>query len=244
MVKAFDPPEGVKARVLFDAFYLCPQVAKACEAKGFTFFSVAARNRSFTAGQGKRKRRRRSIGALMPGLIRHRGKGVRMARARGRQTGLRIASADGHLSRIGRVRMVVSKRPRGPWRKCVAIVTNETGLRPRQVVAIYEMRWSTEVLFKELRQDLGLGDYQMIAEEGILKHPHVCCLAHLLLTHQSLDGLGAKAEKANKRVTLPPMSQRLQTLRTRIAKDRIERLAQGAEHEKLRQEIYDCLLAA
>ena len=106
------------------------------------------------------------------------------------------------------------------------------------------MRWSIEVLFKELRQDLGLGDYQMIAEEGILKHLHVCCLAHLMLTHQCLDGLGAKATRKNEQVTLPPMSQRLQTLRTRIAKDRIERLVRGPEHEKLRRGIYDCLLAA
>jgi SRSO17 transposase len=244
MVKAFDPPEGLKVRVLFDAFYLCPQVAKACEAKGFTFFSVASRNRSFTPdGSGAKRGKRRNIGTLMPGLIRHRGKGVRMKRSR-KTTRLRLAVTDGRLSKIGRVRMVVSKRPRGPWKKCIAIVTSETGLRPRQVVAIYEMRWSIEVLFKELRQDLGLGDYQMIAEEGILKHLHVCCLAHLLLTHQSLDGLGAKAKKANKRVTLPPMSQRLQTLRRRIAKDRIERLVKGPKHEKLRQEICDCLLAA
>jgi SRSO17 transposase len=243
MVRAFDPPEGVTVRVLFDAFYLCPTVTRACEGKGFTFFSVASRNRNFTTGEGKR-RRRRSIAGLMPGLIRHRGKAVRMRRSRGKATALRLASTDGHLSRIGRVRMVVSKRPRGPWKKCIAIVTNETGLRPRQVVAIYEMRWSIEVLFKELRQDLGLGDYQMIAEEGILKHLHVCCLAHLLLTHQSLEGLGAKARKANRQVDLPPMSQRLQTLRTRIAKDRIERLVKGPHHEKLRQEICECLLAA
>ena len=243
MVKAFDPPTGVKVRVLFDAFYLCPAVTRACQGKGFTFFSVASRNRSFTTGEGKR-RRRRSIGSLMPGLIRHRGKGVRMRRSRGRAATLRVASADGHLSRIGQVRMVVSKRPRGPWKKCIAVVTDEAGLRPRQVVAVYEMRWSIEVLFKELRQDLGLGDYQMIAEEGVLKHLHVCCLAHLMLTHQSLTGLGAKARKPNEQVTLPPMSQRLQTLRTRIAKDRIERLVRGPHHEKLRQEICDCLIAA
>ncbi len=243
MVKAFDAPAGVKVRVLFDAFYLCPTVTRACAGKGFTFFSVASRNRNFTTGQGKRKRRR-SIAGLMPGLIRHRGNGVRMKRSRGKATTLRIASADGHLSRIGRVRMVVSKRPRGPWKKCIAIVTDETGLRPRQVVAIYELRWNIEVLFKELRQDLGLGDYQMIAEEGILKHLHVCCLTHLLLTHQSLDGLGAKATKANKQVDLPPMSQRLGALRTRIARDRIERLVKGPRHEKLRQAIYDCLRAA
>jgi hypothetical protein len=103
--------EGLRVRVLFDAFYLCPQVARACQAKGFTFFSVAARNRNFTTANGKR----RKIAALMPGLIRHRGRNVRMRRSR-KSARLRIACADGHLSRIGRVRMVVSKRPRGRGR--------------------------------------------------------------------------------------------------------------------------------
>jgi hypothetical protein len=34
LVDAFAPPAGVKVRVLFDAFYLCPHVARACEGKG------------------------------------------------------------------------------------------------------------------------------------------------------------------------------------------------------------------
>ena len=245
MVKAFAAaaPEGVKVRVLFDAFYLCPQVARACENNGFTFFSVAARNRTFTTDAGKRRCKRKSIARLMPGLIRHKGRRVRMKRSRGHAT-LRIASADGHLSRIGRVRMVVSKRPRGPWKKCIAIVTSETGLRPRQVVAIYETRWLIEVLFKELRQDLGLADYQMIAEEGVLHHLHVCCLAHLLLTHRSLDALGAKAKEGHEQVTLPPMSARLADLRARIARDQIESLFKGEQHAALRQKLCDYLLAA
>lgn len=241
MVKAFRAPEGVKVRVLFDAFYLCPQVARACEGNGFTFFSVASRNRTFTT-DGKRGRRR-SIARLMPGLIRHKGRRVRMRRSRGHAT-LRIASADGRLSRIGRVRMVVSKRPRGPWKKCIAVVTNETGLRPREVVAIYERRWLIEVLFKELRQDLGLADYQMIAEEGVLHHLHVCCLAHLLLTHRSLDALGAKAKEGHKQVTLPPMSTRLADLRAQVARDQIQRLMKGEQHAGLRQKLCDYLLAA
>src|SRR5207253_4781040 len=125
----------------FDAFYLCPQVAKACAARGFTFFSVAARNRSFTPDRagGKKakggKAKGKKIGRLMPGLIRYGGKNVRMKRARGMVARLRIAKADGQLSRIGRVRMLVSKRPRGPWKKCIAIVTSETGLRSREIIA-------------------------------------------------------------------------------------------------------------
>jgi hypothetical protein len=247
MVKAFDPPAGVRVRVPFDAFSLCPAAAKACAAKGFTFFSVAGRNRSSTTGEGKRERereRRRGIARLMPGLIRHGGRGVRMGRPRGQAAELRIARRDGHLSRIGRVRLVASKRPRGPWKKCVAVVTDEAGLRPRQVVAIYEMRWLIEVLFKEPRRDLGLGDYQTIAEEGALRHLHACCPAHQMLTHQSLARLGAKARKPSKQVTLPPMSGRLRTLRTRIAEGHIERPVKGPEQENLRRPIRDCLLAA
>ena len=240
MIRGFAAPAGVKVRVLFDAFYLCPAVTKACQSKGFFFFSVAQRNRNFTTANG----RRRKIAALMPGLLRHQGKSVRMKRARGKYAKLRIAAVDGHLSRIGQVRMVISKRPRGPWKKTIAIVTSETGLRPRQIIAIYERRWLIEVLFKELHQDLGLGDYQMLHRDGILRHLHLCCLAHLLLTHRCLNGVGAQATKANQKVQMPSMNQRLAGLRAQIARDQIRGLVPGARHEKLRRKLYDHLLAA
>ena len=236
MVRALVPPEGLKVRVLFDAFYLCPQMARACEDQHFTFFSVASRNRTFTTGQG-RKRRRRKIAALMPGLIRHRGKAVRMKRSRGKLARLVIACRDGRLQKIGPVRMVVSKRPRGPWKKGIAIVTNETGLRLRQIVEIYERRWNIEVLFKELLQDLGLGDYQMLQKDGIVNHLHACCLAHQMLTHQSLEGLGEKAMQPKKPVVMPPMSQRLETLRKQITREQIQRLVKGDAHNALRKKL-------
>jgi len=241
MVRAFQPPvAGMTVRVLFDAFYLCPAVCRACADRGFTFFSVAQRNRQFTTDNGKR----RKLVNLMPGLLKHRGRNVHMKRAHGRRATLRLASADGRLSRIGRVRLVVSKRPAGPWRRTVAIVTDETKLDPRRIVAIYETRWLIEVLFKELRQDLGLGDYQMLAEDGIVHHLHVCCLAHLLLTHQSLQRLGAQARKTDEQVKLPPMNQRLRSLREHVARDQIRRLVKGPEHARLRTRLCDHLLAA
>jgi hypothetical protein len=240
MIRDFTAPPGVKVRVLFDAFYLCPGVTNACVSKGFFFFSVAQRGRNFTTPNGKR----RKIARLMPGLIRHQGRTVRMRRARGRHATLRIAAADGRLSRIGRVRMVISKRPRGPWKKCIAIVTNETGLRPRQIIATYELRWNIEVLFKELHQDLGLGDYQVLHRDAILRHLHLCCLAHLLLTHRCLERAGEKAIKPNQQVEMPPMNQRLAALRAEVAKDQIRGLLRGDKHERLRQKLYDHLLAA
>jgi SRSO17 transposase len=240
IIKSLNVPAGVDVRVLFDAFYLCPAVTQACESKGFTFFSVAQRNRNFKTANGKT----RTIARLMPGLIRHRGKNVRMKRARGKTARLRIAHADGRLSRIGKVRMVVSKRPRGPWKKCIAIVTNETKLKARRIVEIYERRWLIEVLFKELVQDLGLGDYQMLQTDAILRHLHVCCLAHLLLTHHTLQGLGEKARKPHEQVKIPTMNQRLASLRERIARDELCRIVKGPRHAKLRRTLLEHLLPA
>jgi hypothetical protein len=82
---------------------------------------VAQRNRNLKTANGKT----RKIARLMPGLIRHKGKSVRMKRAR-KTVRLRIACADGRLSRIGPVRMVVSKRPRGLWKTCNAAWTGNS----------------------------------------------------------------------------------------------------------------------
>lgn len=239
MVRDFSAPAGLKVRVLFDAFYLCPQVAGACRGKGFSFFSVARKHTCLSTANGKR----RSLRALAPGLIRHQGTNVRMQRAR-RTARLRIASVEGTLAKLGAIRLVLSKRPRNAWKTLVAIVTSETNLTPRQIVAIYELRWHIEVLFKQLAQDLGLGDYQMLDRNGISRHLHLVCLAHLTLTHQSLQRLGAQAKKPNKQVILPTMQQRLQSLRQQVIRDQIRRLVKGAQHAKLRQKLYDHLLAA
>ena len=243
MIREFVPPAGVKVRVLFDAFYLCPTVTRACQSRGFCYFSVAAKNRSFAADGVRGGGRGRQIGLLSPGMIRHRGN-VRMKRSRGTAK-LRIVGIDGHLSRIGRVRMVLRKRPGQRWKTTVAIVTNETGLEARQIVSIYESRWSIEVLLKELEVDLGLGDYQVLSEEGILKHLHLCCLAHLVLTHHAMEGVGAQARKANTTVRLPTMSQRLEMLRSDIRHDQIQRLFRhGGSHERVRQKVERYLRAA
>jgi hypothetical protein len=239
IIRAFDPPKGLKVRVLFDAFYLCPLVTKTCHRRGFSWFSVASKNRTFTRQQGGK----RKIAALAPGLLKHKGRRVRMRRSRG-WAQMRIAQADGRLARIGDVRMVVSKRPRSAWKTTVAFVTNETNRDGRTIVSIYERRWDIEVLFKELQGDLGLGDYQVLSEDAILKHLHLCGLAHLLLTHHSMEAVGAQARKANVEVPLPTMSERLNALRRAIRRDQVRRLVKGKRHRNLRQKLDKYLLAA
>jgi hypothetical protein len=238
-IRDFSAPAGLKVRVLFDAFYLCPIVTQACENKGFSWFSVAARNRTFTrVGAAMQK-----IGQLGPGRLKYAGQNVRMPRSRG-TTKLRIAHVDGDLARIGRVRLVFSKRPRDQWKNLVAFATNETRLDARTIVSVYERRWRIEVLFKELEGDLGLGDYQVLTHLGIVHHLHLCGLVHVLLTHHSMDAVGAQARKANVEVILPTLSQRLETLRAALKRDQLERMLHHERNPKLRRKVRRYLLAA
>jgi hypothetical protein len=239
MIHDFVPPISLKVRVLFDAFYLCPTVTKACENRGFSWFSVASRNRSFQRPWGVWQK----IADLGPGLLKYAGHHVRMTRARGTAQ-LRLAHADGHLTHIGRVRLVFSKRPRDRWKNLVAFATNETKLDARTIVSIYERRWRIEVLFKELEGDLGLGDYQVLNHLGIVHHLHLCGLVHLMLTHHSMEAVGVQARKANTEVVLPPLSQRLEDLRAALKHDQLERMLRHESDPRLRRKVKRYLLAA
>lgn len=237
LIAAFTPPKGVKVRVLFDAFYLCKPVTAACENKGFTWFSVASRNRLLQRERGAT----RSLGDLAPGVVKHHGRNVRMKRARGWRW-LRIATVVGRLKKIGTVRVVFSKRPRDPWRNLVAIATNETKLTAREVVANYERRWAIEVLFKELKGTLGLGEYQMQTRQGIERHLHLSGLAHLALTHHSLRTVGAQAKQANTDVPLPRFQERLDRFRAEVRRHRVGRFVNRIRHTKVRNRVREYLL--
>jgi hypothetical protein len=199
---------------------------------------VASRNRLL-----ERDGRQGTIGDLGPGLLKHHGQRVRMRRARGWRW-MTIAAVDGRLKKIGAVRVVFSKRPGDPWKKRVAIVTNETKLSARDIVATYERRWAIEVLFKELKGTFGLGEYQMQKRQGIERHLHLCGLAHLALTHHSLRVVGEKAKHANKDVLLPRFQERLDAMRREVRVDNIERFVKRIRHEKIRRRVREHLLAA
>lgn len=232
MITELNLPFDLKVRVLFDAFYLAPCVVKSCESMGFTWFSVASKNRKL-----KRKyAQKRSIKEFAPGVLRHHSQRVRMRRSRCWRW-MRIASVDGELGRLGQVRMVLSKRPGDPWKKTLAVVTNETKLAAREIMAIYEKRWHIEVLFKELRSSLGLCDYQVLSRNAIVRHLHLCGMAHQLLTHHSLMAQGAKARQKNTEVSMQPLSQRLDELRSTIRSEQAKVMLAKIKNKEARTNV-------
>lgn len=241
MIRAFVPPIGLKVRVLFDAAYLCPHVTNACESRGFSWFSVAAKNRNLLRDTGRH--RKRQLADLGPGTLKHRRRRVRMKRSGGRTQAMDIAHVDGRLAKIGRVRIVFSKRLRDPWKNILAVATNDVNRDARQILAIYETRWNIEVLLKELKGTLGLGHYQMQSWIGIVRHLHLTALSHLTLTHHALKAVGAQAKQPHQDVPLPTFQQRLATFRQDLQREQITRFANRIRQPKVRNRVKEFLLA-
>lgn len=226
-------PQGIsrKVRVLFDAAYLAQTVVKACQSQGFTWFSVAARNRKLF-----RRGRKKAIRDLAPGVLKYHGHRVRMKRSRGWRW-MRIASVLGTLGKTGEVRLVVSKRSGGSGREMLSVVTNELKRTARETIAIYEKRWNIEVLFKELRTSLSLTDYQVISRLAIERHLHLSCMAHQTLTHQAVLAEGAQAKQENRDVTLPTMQQQIDDFRHHANRDRVNRLVNRIKNKKTKAAV-------
>ena len=238
MIREFQPPRGIRIRILFDAFYLCAKLTKACKSSGFTWFSVASKNRKLTREQG----RNGSLKSLAPGILKYSGHRVRLKRDRGWRW-MRITSVNGRLAKIGDVQIVFSKRPRDRWTNALAVATNELNRSDREVIEIYEKRWNIEVSFKGLRSELGLGDYRMQARKGIHRHLHLVCLTHLVLTHHSPKSGGAKACQSNSDIPLPRFHEQITHLRDEIRRDQIRTFTKKIRHKKTRKQVRQFLPA-
>jgi transposase len=79
--------------------------------------------------------------------------------------------------------MVLGKKGRNVCpKKTKILVTNLVELTARQVVSVYQKRWPVEILFKELKSGLGLGEHQVTKEiDRVEKSIGVAIIAYLVL---------------------------------------------------------------
>lgn len=219
--------------VLFDSYYLCPNVTQACQAKQYRWVGVAKKNRNFFPdGRDRDKRRLSKYGSNA--LTRlgkwtcHEGKRYRLAERVGR------------LSKLGRVKLVFSRRAKE--KSWIAMATNETRWGALKVLSHYLNRWPIEVLFKESKQYLGLGDYQMLRFRGIERYLCLVLIAHLLLTHLGGVAQGAQAQDTMKPLDLPSVAQLQLLLREKLWDDTINSMEQGTRNRRIGKKLKQIIL--
>jgi len=193
-------PAKFNVTVLFDAFYLCPEVANACKQRKWHYISVGKANRWFTVGSVKRK-----LGAYGRNVLRNKGRWHNITGLR-KTKKYRLAERVGQLNKLGTVKIVFSRR-RGE-RKHIAIVTDNLNASMKTIVRDYLKRWSIEMLIKDEKQHLGLGDYRVKRYRAVVRHLHLVDCAYACLTHVGIKACRAKGQNKSKKVLrLEPISK-------------------------------------
>jgi len=218
-----DLPAHFRVTVLFDSYYLCPKVVGACRRRGWRFIGMAKSNRRFKV-QGQW----RKLSDYAKNVI---GRSGAWCCVQGlRKSGqYRLAERVGFLKKLGEVKVVFSKR-KGEC-KIVALVTDDLRATARSVVADYLKRWSIELLIKDEKQQLGLGDYRVLRYQAVVRHLHLVDCAYGCLTHLALKELGAQGKKNKQVLHLPPISQLKTRMRQVIWQEAVEDVIKHS-HEK------------
>ena len=232
-------PPHFPVTVLFDSYYLCANVARAVENKGWHYIGVAKSNRRLTvegsAGGGHRLSRYAS------NVLRRGGEWMSITGLR-RTHSYRVAERIGMMKKLGEVKVVFSRR-RGDH-SIIALVTNDLQRACQRVVGDYLRRWSIELLIKDEKQHLGLGAYRVLRYRAVVRHLHLVDCAYACLTHVGLEAQRAQGHHKNKTVLrLPPIQQLKADLRRAVWNEAVKEVAK-VSHERTVIRRLEKLLAA
>ena len=219
-------PDKFKMTVLFDAFYLCPAVVKACRAQKWHYIGVGKSNRWFQVGSLERK-----LGPYGRNVLHNSGRWCKITGLRKTKT-YRLAERVGQLGKLGTVKVVFSRR-RGEAKQ-IALVTDNLNASMKTIVADYLKRWSIEMLIKDEKQHLGLADYRVLRYRAVVRHLHLVDAAYACLTHAGLHAQPAQGQKnIKKMLRLEPISQFKDQMSRIIGQETIEDVVQHSQEELL-----------
>lgn len=217
-------PAGVAITVPFDSYDPCPTVVQAVRDRGWHYIGVGKSNRRF-ALDGRSHR----LSRYGPNGLRRSGRWMEIPGLKGRRA-YRVAERIGHLKKLGEVKVVFSRR-RGE-RSVIALVTDDWSRPARKVVADSLRRWSIELLIKDEKQHLGLGDYRVLRYRAIVRHLHLVDAAYACLTHLGLKTYGVQGHHKTKNVLhLPPIRRLKADLQRVVWREAIDDVAK-VSHER------------
>ena len=176
MLKDFVPPAWAQQVVVVaDAGFAANDTLRLITKQQYAYVFAMPRTRKFTNGKHLRD------------LVQHLPKSCYHRRASHKPDGRRrdywVFTRRATLQNLGDVTMVLSKKRRNDGPKGVKIlVTNLTEASAGAILSIYARRWGVEVMFKELKSGLHLGQMQVTKEaERVRRSVVLSVLAYLLL---------------------------------------------------------------
>jgi hypothetical protein len=236
IIRSFTAPNGHKVIVLFDTYYLCPVVTKACKEKGFHFISVLKSNRNLK-NYGK-KLKSGSYGSY---CFKTKEKLKMQILKESAIANFTYVDAGWiQISKLGLSHLIYSRK--NSERKILALVTDNPKLKAKDIIRSYNIRWNIELFFKDSKQLLGLGRYQNRSYKAAVTHLHLVCFAYALLTHIAINGICEKTKKNEK--AYGSMKNLQNILRRIIWEDTAQYLKELPNENSVFKELSRLLVAA
>jgi hypothetical protein len=177
LIGEFSPPRGMKVVVLFDSWFLCPTVTNAIRAKRWRYVSQLKSNRSVYLGA--KKYNVSEFAHLAAGKF-----SLTNYCPRGKNLPVSAYQRVVRLNKLGRVNLVISRDDKN---KLKYLVTDLVSTPAVLVIKRYDLRWNIECYFRDVKQHLGLGEYQMRSLHGIVRHLYIVMTAYILLVYVKLS---------------------------------------------------------
>jgi Transposase DDE domain len=176
MLQGFRPPAWCQEVVVVaDAAYASRANMTLIQALGYWYVFALPRTGKFTKGK--------SLKALVTHLPRWWYAQIRLPTTSGRRT-FWVYAKPVRLRHLGDVTVVLSKcrRHDGPKQTKILVTNLPESVSARQIVAVYLRRWWVEVLLKELKGVVGLGQHQVTTcVERVERSVAIAIMAYLLL---------------------------------------------------------------
>lgn len=154
--------------VAFDSWYFCHQIVEAARARGWDWVTQAESNRIVHI-EGERV----NVTRLAERLPARRFRKVKV-----RGEAFALYGLEVWMPKAGKVRMVVSRELDGFH----FYVTNRLDWTDRQMLEAYKVRPTIDVFYRDVKQNLGLEEYQMRKGRGAITHWHLVFTTYTLLT--------------------------------------------------------------
>jgi len=178
--------------VIGDCWYFCDKIIKHLASIGKNWIFASKSNRKILINNQWVKLKN-FVKSLSPSEF----KQVTITKANGDTLTVWAYAKTVRMSKVGRVKVVISylKEP------CVGnpffLVTNRKEWTLGKILTNYAQRWPIETFYRDAKQNLGFENYEVRMLQGIRRHWDLVFLAYTLLQIQSMTSSLSKWLKAN-----------------------------------------------
>ena len=217
--------------VLFDSWYLAPELLELLATYDKKWISILKSNRNISTNnlrildeKGARivfDKPKIQVGDLIPLIPATAFKPVEIA-----DRTYYCFTINVHIASLGKVRLVLSFDNPDLKGTCALLVTNHLSWNAKKIIATYLLRWPIETFYQDAKQLLGLNQYRMRQAKAIQKH---WCLVFVAYSLLHLECLPASRQKGQQPIKTIGQIVRLQTqqLIERLLLHTHQLLAQG-----------------